>query len=149
MGSGCGRRPPIATAIGPRYTHSCPPPGTTRIPTDVTEDLQLRVSTTSLTVNEGGEASYTVRLNKAPQEGETVPLVWFLDSGSDIFVEDESTCNWFDFNRENWSSGCTVTLSAGEDRNSDNEIYTVEHYITVGGWEVSGPSTRIEVRDND
>ena len=89
--------------------------------TDVTEDLQLRVSTTSLTVNEGGEASYTVRLNKAPQEGETVPLAWFQHGGSDIFLDDESTCNCFDFNRENWSSGCTITLSAGEDRNSDNE----------------------------
>ena len=119
--------------------------------TDVTEDLQLRLSTTSLTVNEGGEASYTVRLNKAPQEGETVQLTLsqYGGSESDIFLYNESTCFWLDFNRENWSSGCTLTLSPGEDRNSDNEIYTVEHSITIGGWEVSGPGVRVEVRDND
>ena len=122
--------------------------------TDVTEDLQVRVSTTSLTVNEGrGQATYTVRLNKAPQEGETVALAWNLNgSSSDIFVDYEAgepNCYSFEFDRDNWSRGCTFTLSAYEDRNSDNEIAIVEHSITVDGREVTGPSVRVEVRDND
>ncbi len=120
---------------------------------DVTEDLQVRLSRTSLTVDEGGgEASYTVRLNKAPKEGESVPLD--VDLGGalpDLFVEyeDERVCHGFEFNRENWNQGCVFTLSAGEDRNADNEIGIVNHSIEVGGMEVTGPDVRVEVRDND
>ena len=120
---------------------------------DVTEDLQVRLSRTSLTVNEGGgEASYTVRLNKAPKEGESVPLD--VDLGGalpDLFVEyeDERVCYGFEFNRENWNQGCVFTVSAGEDRNADNEIGIVNHSIEVGGMEVTGPDVRVEVRDND
>ena len=36
-----------------------------------------------------------------------------------------------------------------EDENSDNEISIMEHSITVGGREVSGPSVRVGIRDND
>ena len=120
---------------------------------DVTEDLQVRLSTTTLTVNEGrGESRYTVRLNKAPKEGESVPLD--VDLGGalpDLFVdyEDERVCYGFEFNRENWNQGCVFTVSAREDRNADNEIAVVNHSIEVGGMEVTGPDVRIEVRDND
>ena len=120
----------------------------------VTEDLQLRVSSASLTVTEGrGQASYRVTLNKAPKEGETVRLDWYLDIWSAAVVMDydgEGNCyNFGDFTRENWNRGCTLTLSAEEDENSDNEIGIMEHSISVGGREVSGPSVRVEVRDND
>ena len=121
--------------------------------TGVTEDLQVRLSTTAVTVNEGsGVARYTVRLNKAPQVGETVSLDWYQDGIADIFVDyqaSEPNCYSFVFNRDNWSSGCTFTLSAYEDRNSDNEMAIMEHSIVVGGREVSGPGVRVEVRDND
>ena len=120
----------------------------------VTEDLQVRLSTTSLTVSEGRAASYTVRLNKAPQEDETVRLVSFLDGSdiADIFIEyeDERACSRFDgFDRDNWNRGCTITLSAVEDRNAEDEIAIMEHSIMVGGREVSGPGVRVLVRDND
>ena len=115
---------------------------------DVTEDLQVRVSTTSLTVNEGGEASYTVRLNKAPAEDETVVLGFSTDDSTEIFV-DYSDDYSFEFSSDNWNSGFTFTLSAGEDQDAENEIAIMEHYVTVGGREVSGPSVRVEVRDND
>ena len=120
---------------------------------DVTEDLQVRLSTTTLTVNEGrGESRYTVRLNKAPKEGEIVPLDVDLSGAlPDLFVdyEDERVCYGFEFNRENWNQGCVFTVSAREDRNADNEIAVVNHSIEVGGMEVTGPDVRIEVRDND
>ena len=119
----------------------------------VTEDLQVRLSATSLTVNEGrGESRYTVRLNKAPKEGESVPLDVDLSGAlPDLFVdyEDERVCYGFEFNRENWNQGCVFTVSAREDRNADNEIAVVNHSIEVGGMEVTGPDVRIEVRDND
>ncbi len=119
----------------------------------VTEDLQVRLSTTTLTVNEGrGESRYTVRLNKAPKEGESVPLDVDLSGAlPDLFVdyEDERVCYGFEFNRENWNQGCVFTVSAREDRNADNEIAVVNHSIEVGGMEVTGPDVRIEVRDND
>ncbi len=120
----------------------------------ITEDLQVKVSSASLTVSEGrGQASYRVTLNKAPKEGETIRLDWYLDIWSAAVVIDydgEGNCyNFGDFTRENWNRGCTLTLSAEEDENSDNEIGIMEHSISVGGREVSGPSVRVEVRDND
>ena len=120
----------------------------------ITEDLQLRVSSASVRLNEGrGEASYRVTLNKAPKEGETVRLDSGLEYTSAHILLDyyvEGNCNDFGgFTRENWSRGCTFTLSAEEDANSDNEIAIASHWIEVGGRKVSGPSVRIEVRDND
>ena len=94
---------------------------------------------------------YTVRLNKATQEGEVVGQDWYWDGISDILVDygSEANSEQFAFNRDNWSRGCTFTLSASEDRNSDNEIAIMEHSIEVGHREVSGTSVRVEVRDND
>ena len=120
----------------------------------VTEDVQLRVSPASLTVNEGrGQASYRVTLSKAPQEGESIRLDWYMDTISpNILMDYDAVGNCYDFGdftRENWNSGCTITLFAEEDANSDNEIAIMEHSITVGGREVSGPEVRVEVRDND
>ena len=120
----------------------------------ITEDLQLRVSPTSVTVNEGrGEARYTVRLNKAPQDGETIPLDWGVPQSSpDFFIDyqGEDNCSVFGgFNRDNWSRGCTFTLSAAEDPDAEDRIIIMEHRITVGSRSVSGPSVRVLVRDND
>lgn len=129
----------------------------------VTEDLQVRVSSTSLTVNEGrGVVRYTVRLNKAPKSAtvdenddvveaaETVKLDTDLndygDYDIDIQYEEGDT---FVFDSTNWNTGFTLTLSAAEDRDSDNDIGIMRHSITVGGREVSGPAVRLEVRDND
>ncbi|MDE0369817.1 MAG: fibronectin type III domain-containing protein [bacterium] len=115
--------------------------------TDVTEDLQVRVSTTSVNVNEGGaETRYTVRLSKAPAEGETVRLNWRIDGDDDIYVTypDNDT-----FDKDNWNTGLTFTLSAAEDRDSDNGIVVMRHTITVGQRTISGPDVRVVERDND
>ena len=114
----------------------------------------MRVSSASVAVNEGrGQTSYRVTLNKAPKEGETVRLDWYLDIWSAAVLMDydavDNCYDFGDFSRENWNRGCTFTLSAEEDENSDNEIGIMEHTISVGGRTVSGPSVRIEVRDND
>ena len=121
----------------------------------VTEDLQLKVSSASLTVNEGrGRTSYRVTLNKAPKEGETVRLSWYLDIWSAaVLIDYDAEGNCYDsrdFTRENWNRGCTFTLSAEEDENSDNEIGIMEHSINGRRQERSADrDVRIEVRDND
>ena len=115
---------------------------------EVTEDLQVRVSTTSISFSEGGEISYTVRLNKAPKEHESVVLDFYMDGSTEIFLDYSGDYD-FVFDWDNWNSGFTFTLSAGEDSDSENEVAVMEHIILVGHAVVSGPSTRIEVRDND
>ncbi|MDE0171496.1 MAG: fibronectin type III domain-containing protein [bacterium] len=115
----------------------------------VTEDLQVRVSSASLTVTEGqGEARYTVRLNKAPAEGEEVRLDWDILGDHDIYVAypDGAT---FVFDRENWNTGFTFTLTAEEDRDSENGVAIMSHTISVGGRTVSGPDVKVTERDND
>ena len=119
----------------------------------MTEDLQVRVSPTSVTVNEGrGEARYTVRLNKAPKAGESVPLDWGIPSSSPEFFIDfqgEDNCSVFGgFNRDNWSRGCTFTLSSAMDPDAEDRIIIMENRITVGSRSVSGPDVRVLVRDS-
>ena len=114
-----------------------------------TEDLQVKVSSSSLTVNEGrGEVRYTVTLNKAPQVDETVDFYWYMEGPPEIYLTYPDDAS-FVFDRENWNSGFTFTMSVEEDRNSDNEIALMKHNIRVSGREVSGPYVRVEVRDND
>ena len=51
---------------------------------------------------------YTARLNKAPQENETVRLDWYRDGVADIFLDYqgvEPNCYSFVFDRDNWSRG--------------------------------------------
>ena len=123
---------------------------------DVTEDLQLRVSPASLTVNEGGEARYTVRLNKSPKEGETVKLDWDpirlhrdLVGYTDIIVYKPEGFGYLYFNSTNWNSGFTFTVLAEEDPDSNDEILIIRHTISVDGRYVSTPDVRVVERDND
>ncbi len=87
------------------------------------DTLGLVVSTTALTVNEGGIAIFTVKLSDQP--GSSVSVTTSRSSGdTDLSVNGGATLN---FTTANWSTPQSVTLSATEDADVANgqAVFTV------------------------
>lgn len=85
-----------------------------------TPDQALVVSPTTLSVPEGGTATFTVKLAVKPSSTVTVTVTG--QAGSDITVKSGGSLS---FTSSNWSTARTVTLAAAEDDNSTNAITTV------------------------
>ncbi len=84
------------------------------------DTLGLVVSTTALTINEGGTASFTVKLSAQP--GASVSVTTSRSSGdADLSVTGGSTLT---FTTANWSTPQSVTLSAAEDTDVVNGTAT-------------------------
>ena len=93
----------------------------------------LVLNPTSLTVNEGSSADYTVKLATKPTAEVTVTVG---GAGSGITVDtDTSTAgdqSTLTFTTSNWNQTQTVRVSAGQDANTANESVTLTH-TTAGG----------------
>ena len=104
----------------------------------------VTLSRTSLTIEEGGSGTYTVKLNTGPESPVTVTVV--DPSNSDIAVEPAS----LEFTSTDWNSEKTVTVTVGEDDDALDESGTVTH--TVSGADYGGVDVEdVEVHaiDND
>ena len=95
------------------------------------DSASLVLSKTSLTVLEGGNADYTVKLATQPTGDVTVTISG--DSGTDITLGGStlSAENTMTFTTDNWSNAQTVTVSAGEDEDStaDPDV-TLSHAVS-------------------
>ena len=103
---------------------------------------RLTFSRTLVPVVEGGTATYTVRLGKAPTG--TVTVTPSSDNGDVTFAPATLT-----FTTGNWSSPQTVTVSAGEDGDEDNERATLSHTASGGGYGSVTGNVVVAVTDND
>jgi len=124
-GGGGGSAPPAATPPPP------PPPGVT-------------VSSTSLSVGEGAEATYTIVLNAAPSGSVTV-----TPASSDTDAATVSAA--LTFTTGNWNAAQTVTVTGVEDDNADasDESVTVTHAVSGYGSVTTAASVAVTVDDND
>ena len=105
----------------------------------------VRVTPTELTIEEGGEGSYTVVLDSEPASAVTVSM--FAPAGTDLSVDILPV-----FTASNWDEPQEVTVTAGEDEDKEDDIDTIAHRtasadasyhdLTVDGVEVT-------VTDND
>ncbi len=94
------------------------------------EPGSVTVSASSLGVREGDDgATYTVVLDVEPTENVTITVS--SDNG-DVTAEPASLT----FTTGNWQSAQTVTVSAGEDEDRDDELAIVSH--TAGGGNYDG-----------
>ncbi len=119
---------------------------------DVDEDLAVTVtdndtpglvlSPTSLTVAEGDDASYTVKLATAPTNTVTVAIA--LPAGTDLTLDKTSLT----FTTTSWNDEQTVTVTAGEDDDTANDTATLMHTASGGGYSVTA-SLPVTVIDND
>ncbi|MYE05609.1 MAG: hypothetical protein F4Y00_11650, partial [Bacteroidetes bacterium SB0662_bin_6] len=71
----------------------------------------VTVTPTTLTVPEGGSATYTVALDTEPSAGVTISLSFASGSDEDITVDKTSLT----FTTENWNAAQEVTVSAAVD----------------------------------
>ena len=86
----------------------------------------VRVSTDTLTVGEGGTATYTVELNTQPS-GDVVVDVASGDTG--VATVDVSSLT---FTTGNWSTAQIVTVTALGDADAADETVTLSHVINAG-----------------
>ncbi len=105
------------------------------------------LSPTSLTVAEGGTATYTVRLSAEPRgEPNTYVLVGISSNNSDVTVSPAD----LDFPVNDWATPQTVTVSASQDTDAVHDRATLSHSVLGGGYTLgSGPDLNLVVNDDE
>ena len=113
----------------------------------------LVFSPTSLTVNEGASASYTVRLASAPTGTVTVTvggvsgeLTVDTDSGTG---GNQTTLTFTTAGATIWSTPQTVTVAAGQDADAADDTATLTHTAANGGYAGVTGSVAVTVDDDD
>ncbi len=97
-----------------------------------------------LTVAEGGESSYTVRLATMPTASVNVGIA--VSGNTDVSTEPSSLV----FTTANWDTAQTVKVSAATDQNRESETATIGHTVGGGGYAgVAAESVAVEVTDGD
>ena len=118
----------------------------------ITEDdmAGVTISETSLTIDEGGSATYTVVLDTEPAADVTVAITGHADT--DITLSGATlSSDALTFTAENWDTAQTVTVTAGEDDDAvDEEEATLAHSASGGGYdEVTAGGVTVTITDND
>ncbi|MEU8266906.1 glycoside hydrolase family 48 protein [Sphaerisporangium sp. NPDC049002] len=100
------------------------------------------VSPTTIIVPEGGTATYTVKLSKAPTANVTVTTTKASGGDADLTVQSGGSLT---FTTANWNTAQTVTIAAAED--ADTTAGTATFNSAASGW-TTGSVTATEA-DND
>ena len=105
----------------------------------------VRVTPTELTIEEGGEGSYTVVLDSEPASAVTVSM--FAPAGTDLSVDILPV-----FTASNWDEPQTVTVTAGEDEDQEDDTDTIAHRTASadsGYHDLTVDGVEVTVTDND
>ncbi len=113
--------------------------------TEVEDDQSIVLSPTAVNVNEGGSATYTVKLNMAPSANVSVALTATGDA--DITFSPSSLA----FTTDNWSTAQTVTVSAAQDNDVGNGTKVITHTATStdANYNNGVASLTVTEQDND
>ena len=95
----------------------------------VDDDRGVTVMPASLTVSEGGAATYTVVLDARPAGDVTVTVGG--TSGTDVSVDHPT----LEFTRTNWATAQVVTVSAVADADAVNDAVTLTHTASGGDYD--------------
>ena len=87
------------------------------------DDAGAAVSETTLTVAEGGSATYTVRLNTQPTSDVVISVT--ASGNTDVTVSPARLT----FTTSNWSTAKTVTVSAAQDADAVNDAASIAHAV--------------------
>ena len=104
------------------------------------------VSPTSLTVSEGDNASYSVVLTLRPSG--SVKVTISDPSGTDL--QRSRGLIWF--NRTNWNQAQTVTVTARQDDDAEDDTVTLSHAVSGADYGVNGvtaDSVSVTIDDDD
>ncbi|MBF2755163.1 MAG: hypothetical protein ISN29_07895, partial [Gammaproteobacteria bacterium AqS3] len=103
----------------------------------------LKLSLSSLTLNEGGSGSFTVELKSRPSVDVTVTLR--QPDNTDVTV-DETTLI---FTVDNWDTAQEVEVSAAQDDDAVDDSATIKLSASGGGYDDVTGSVEVEVEDDD
>ncbi len=84
----------------------------------------IRLTPTTLTVNEGSTADYTVELRAQPTADVTVDIT----GGGDVSVSPSSLT----FTSATWNTAQTVTVTVAQDTDAADDVQTVGHAVASG-----------------
>ena len=129
-------------------------PAATIVATSTDNDTpSLQVTPTTLEVDENGSGRYRVRLNTQPTGNVTVTVSGATGAVTVDTATTSGDQNTLTFTTTTWSAQQTVTVSAGDDGNAVNEMLTLTHTASGGGYGAlaSGarPSVQLTVDDDD
>ena len=105
----------------------------------------VTVAPTALTIDEGGTGTYTVVLDSQPTAAVTVSM--FAPEGTDLSVDLLPV-----FTASNWDEAQTVTVTAGEDADQEDDTVTLAHRTAsadAGYHDLAVDSVEVTVTDND
>ena len=104
---------------------------------------RLILSRNSLTITEGGNGTYTVKLATPPTGDVTVTIGG--TSGTDLTLNNASLT----FDTNTWNSPQTVRVTAGQDPDVSNDSATLTHMASGGDYGGVSKYLPVTVRDDD
>ncbi len=107
------------------------------------DEPSLIVSQSSLSIDEGGGASYTVALGAAPAGAVAVSAA--VSEGAGVSVSPASLA----FTADDWNAPRTVTVAALEDDDIADQSGALVHAASGGGYGGVSAEVRVSVSDND
>ena len=111
---------------------------------DLFPNRGVTLSASSLLVPENDNADYTVRLASIPFGGNVTVAI--TGAGSGISASPTSLV----FTASNWNTARTVRVSAVDDANPTNEMVTLTHTPTGGGYTgLTAPTLQVTATDDD
>ena len=96
------------------------------------------LSKTSITIDEGASSTFTVKLDKAPTNSQTVNI---SSNNSDVTL----SASVLTFNSSNYSAPQTVTINVAEDSDATNDNCT----LTLSSNNVPSKTIAVTITDND
>ncbi|MCY4323072.1 MAG: hypothetical protein OXD00_05205, partial [Gammaproteobacteria bacterium] len=107
------------------------------------DEPSLAVSETSLSLDEGGSASYEVALATRPPSAVTVEIA--ASGGAGVGLSASSLT----FGADDWDAPQSVTVTALEDDDGADESGSLTHSATGGGYEGVSAEVAVSVSDDD
>ena len=91
------------------------------------DDASVVVSETTLTVDEGANGTYTVKLNAPPTSDVVLSLT--VSGSSDVTL----TPTTLTFTTSDWDTAQTVTVTAAQDTDAANDAASIAHTVAAAG----------------
>nr|MBF2756108.1 hypothetical protein [Gammaproteobacteria bacterium AqS3] len=111
----------------------------------ITDNEVLTLSAARLEIDEGGSATFTVKLGSQPTANVKVTLARTGASSTDVMLDETSLT----FTTTNWNDTQTVTVRAREDGDIDDDTATISLTASGGGYDSVEGSLTVNVDDND
>ena len=107
--------------------------------------VNAKLGAATLTVDEGGSGTYTVRLGTLPAGAGTATVTVSGTSGTDV----SATPSSLTFTTGDWSVAQTVTVSAAHDDDHQNDTVTLTHTASGGSYTVDPVDVVVTVADDE